>query len=66
MTGHGATPVNMSRHTKLPNNSINQDFFAAGSVMLPETARTAGINLPGSMYNEDDDTINESFNLISK
>ena len=31
--------------------------------MLPETARTAGINLPGF---DEDDTINESFNLISK
>jgi len=33
--------------------------------MLPDTART-GIQIPGSHYTEDDDTINESFNLISK
>jgi len=34
--------------------------------MLPETARTAGIHMPGSVFTEDDDAINESFNLISK
>jgi hypothetical protein len=41
------------------------DAFAAGSVLLPETART-GMQFPGSAFGDDDDTANESFNLISK
>jgi hypothetical protein len=61
-TMSGATPNNNIRNKVI---GADYDVFAAGSVMLPETART-GIQFPGSAFTEDDDAINESFNLISK
>ena len=60
-----STPNNVVRHKNVIAQSTDQDFFAGASVMLPETART-GLQFPGSTYTDDDDAINESFNLISK